>query len=322
MCKYVRLLLILMLASSIVSCTLPGATSPTPFSFPTPNLTHTAIFSTPSTPYVESPANTPVVIIANETSTTPQEEGESTATLTPESAGEIALDTIIPEATSSTHYSRSNGSPVKAAYRNFTIAIDGDLGEWSTASCSANETVPYAGSGWSGPSDLSATIYIAWDMDYLYIAVKRTDDTFVQTSWGRYMYKGDDIEIQLDTDLAGDYYTVSMSQDDYQIGLSPGNFGSLDAEVYRWFPRSLEARVDSADIAAVKDGNGYKLEVKIPWSAFGLTPTAGSHFGFALSLSDNDTTGVSTWQSMVSNVNTRRATDPTTWGTLILESPE
>jgi len=317
--KSVRLLPILILASSIVSCTLPGATSPTPFSFPTPNLTHTAIFSTPSTPYVESPTNTPVVVIADETSAATQDDGEATATSTPETTGEIALDTIIPEATSSSLNSRSNGTPVTAAYRSFTITIDGDLGEWTTASYTANETVPYAGSGWSGPSDLSATFYIAWDTTNLYIAVIRTDDTFVQTSWGRYMFKGDDIEIQLDTDLAGDYYTASMSQDDYQIGLSPGNFGSLDAEVYRWFPRSLEAKVDSAEITAEKDGNGYNLEAKIPWSIFGLTPTAGSHFGFALSLSDNDTTGVSTWQSMVSNVNTRRATDPMTWGTLILE---
>ncbi len=320
--KSVRLLPILMLASSIVSCTLPGATSPTPFTFPTPNLTHTAIFSTPSTPYVDSPTNTPVVVIADETPTTPDADSEANATITPDNSDGIPLDTIIPEATSSTLDSRSNGTPITAAYRTDTITIDGDLGEWTTTAYTANETVPYAGSGWSGPSDLSATFYIAWDADYLYVAVKRTDDTFVQTSWGRYMFKGDDIEIQLDTDLAGDFYTASMSQDDYQLGLSPGNFGSLDAEVYRWFPRSLEARVDSADITAEKDGNGYNLEVKIPWSAFGLTPTAGSHFGFALSLSDNDTTGVSTWQSMVSNVNTRRATDPTTWGTLILESPE
>jgi hypothetical protein len=305
-----------------VSCTLPGATSPTPFSFPTPNLTHTAIFSTPSTPFEDTPTNTPVVVLADDTSTSPDEGDQPTATGTPDDSGEIALDTVIPEATSSSLNSRSNGSPVTAGYRTDTITIDGDLSEWTTTAYTANETVPYAGSGWSGASDASATFYIAWDADNLYIAVKRTDDTFVQTAWGRYMYKGDDVEIQLDTDLAGDFYSASMSNDDYQIGFSPGNFGSLDAEVYRWFPRSLEAWIKSADIAAKKDGNGYNLEVEIPWSAFGLTPTAGSRYGFALSLSDNDTTGVSTWQSMISNVNTRRATDPTTWGTLILESHE
>lgn len=320
--KSARLFLILVFASSVVSCTLPGATSPTPFSFPTPNLTHTAIFSTPSTPYVESPTDTPVVVLTGETPITPSEGEQATATVTPEESGEPSPETSIPEATSSALNSRSNGTPVTAAYRNGTITVDGDLSEWTSTPYTADETVPYAGSGWSGPSDASATFYLAWDADYLYIGLKRTDDTFVQTSWGRYMYKGDDVEIQLDTDLAGDFYTATMSQDDYQIGLSPGNFGSLDPEVYRWFPRSLEGWINSADIAAEKDGNGYNLEAKIPWSAFGLAPTAGSHFGFALSLSDNDTVGVSTWQSMISNVNTRRATDPTSWGTLILASPE
>jgi hypothetical protein len=52
-----------------------------------------------------------------------------------------------------------------------------------------------------------------------------------------------------------------------------------------------------------------------------VTPLAGGRYGFALSLSDNDVAGSSTFQSMVSSVDTRELTDPTTWGTLILEAP-
>ena len=133
------------------------------------------------------------------------------------------------------------------------------------------------------------------------------------------MYRGDDIEIQLDTNLAGDFYTTYLSSDDYQIGLSPGNFDSIDSEAYRWYPRNLESWLTSVVIEAVLTNGGYDLEAKIPWSVFGITPASGSRFGFALSLSDNDLVGVSTWQSMVSSVNTRRTADPTTWGTLILE---
>ena len=65
--KFTRCLFAFILAFTLISCTLPGATSPTPFSYPTPNLTHTAVFSTPSTPYVEAPSDTPVVVIATET---------------------------------------------------------------------------------------------------------------------------------------------------------------------------------------------------------------------------------------------------------------
>jgi hypothetical protein len=179
----------------------------------------------------------------------------------------------------------------------------------------------YADEGWTGASDLSATFYIGWDNTALYLGVRRTDDTFVQISWGRYMYRGDDVEIQLDADLAGDYYTTSMSNDDYQIGLSPGNFSSIDPEVYRWYPRALESWLNAAEVDAKRINGGYELEARIPWSTMSVTPIAGGRYGFALSLSDNDLAGTSTFQSMVSSVSTRTLSDPTTWGTLILEAP-
>jgi hypothetical protein len=198
--------------------------------------------------------------------------------------------------------------------------IDGDLSEWGSTSYVANQALSYANSNWSGAADLSATYYLAWDADYLYLAVQRIDDTFVQVSTGRYMYRGDDVEIQLDVNLPGDYAISSLSADDFQIGLSPGNFGTLQPEAHLWFPRSLEKGLSSVQIKAIKSNGGYQLEAKIPWSTFGVTPQSGDRFGFALSLSDNDLPGVSTWQSMVSSVTTRRVADPTTWGTLVLGS--
>jgi hypothetical protein len=198
--------------------------------------------------------------------------------------------------------------------------IDGDLSEWSATAYVANQALSYANSNWSGASDLSATYYLSWDSDYLYLAVQRIDDTFVQVSTGRYMYRGDDVEIQLDADLAGDYASATLSSDDFQIGLSPGNFGTLDPEAHLWFPRSLESALTNVDLKAIKSNGGYQLEARIPWSIFGITPQEGDRFGFALSLSDNDSPGVATWQSMVSSVTTRRVANPTTWGTLVLES--
>jgi hypothetical protein len=121
-------------------------------------------------------------------------------------------------------------------------------------------------------------------------------------------------------DLEGDYSTTLVNSDDYQIGFSPGNFDGLEPEAYRWFPRSVEGSLVSVDMAVEQSSNGYSLEARIPWTVFGHTPSAGERFGFALSLSDNDVAGVSDWQSMVSNVSTRRVSDPTTWGTLALEA--
>jgi len=285
-----RMLVMILLAMFSTSCTLP-------------------IFAI--TPSATSPPAT----------VTPTEEAIS-ATETSLSGTAVATPTgltPLPSATMGSLSERPNGSPITATYLSTPPIIDGDISGWSTTAYSAEETVPYAGDNWTGASDLSATFYIGWDTDYLYLAVNRTDDTFVQVSWGRYMYRGDDVEIQLDTDLAGDFHSAVMSGDDYQIGLSPGNFDSLESEAYRWYPRYLESWLRTVVVEAGRKDGGYVLEAKIPWTVFDVTPADGTRFGFALSLSDNDTVGTSSWQSMVSSVNTRRVTDPTTWGTLILE---
>ncbi len=306
-----RMLVMILLALFSTSCTLPSLASPTPFTFPTPDLTHTAIFAI--TPSATSPPST----------VTPTEEPISTTeTSLPGTVVATATGptgTPLPSATMGSLSERPNGNPITATFLSAPPVIDGDLSEWSTTAYGAEETVPYAGDNWIGASDLSATFYIGWDAEYLYIAISRTDDTFVQVSWGRYMYRGDDIEIQLDTDLAGDFHSAIMSSDDYQIGLSPGNFDSLESEAYRWYPRYLESWLRTVVVEAVLTDDDYVLEAKIPWSVFDVTPVDGNRFGFALSLSDNDIAGTSSWQSMVSSVNTRRVTDPTTWGMLILE---
>lgn len=316
--KRISLILLLGVALTLNACSVLGAASPTPFTFPTPNLTHTAIFaSTPSeTPPVPtlSPleaSETPVIVQATSTVLA----GEGTAT---EAGASPTPTASLPPGTTDT---RPNGVPVTAAFISVPAIIDGNLGEWTSTSYVANQALSYANSSWSGAADLSATYYLAWDADFLYLAVQRIDDTFVQVSTGRYMYRGDDVEIQLDVNLAGDYSSASLSADDFQIGLSPGNFGSLQPEAHLWFPRSSEQSLTTAVVKAIQSTGGYQLEAKIPWATFGFSPESGDRFGFALSLSDNDSPGVATWQSMVSSVTTRRVADPTTWGTLILGSP-
>ena len=292
----------------LVGCTLPGVSAPTPFTFPTPNLTHTAIFSELPTSTPVPPTLAPLVPTGTATPSGPTPTTDPAATAT---ANLTPISTDV----------RPNGSPVTADYLSAAPVIDGVLNEWSSTAYRAEETVPGAGLNWTGTSDVSATYYIGWDANALYIGVSRTDDTIVQISTGINMYKGDDVEIHLDVDLPGDYSSLTMSADDYQMGLSAGNFGTLDEEAYLWFPRSLQAGLSTVEMKARSTTAGYDLEARIPWSVFGITPVEGDHFGFALSLSDNDLAGTAAWQSMVSSVSTRRVVNPTTWGTLILGSP-
>jgi len=292
----------------LVGCTLPGVSAPTPFTFPTPNLTHTSIFAELPTSTPVPPTLAPLIPTGTATPSGPTPTNDPAVTITP-NLTPISTDV------------RPNGSPVTAVYLSAAPVIDGVLNEWSSTAYRADKTVPSAGSNWSGPSDLSATFYIGWDANALYIGVSRTDDTIVQISTSYNMYKGDDVEIHLDVDLPGDFSSVTMSADDYQMGLSAGNFGTLGEEAYLWFPRNLQTSLSTIEMKTRRTTAGYDMEAKIPWSVFGITPVAGDHYGFALSLSDNDLPGTAAWQSMVSSVSTRRVVNPTTWGTLILDSP-
>jgi hypothetical protein len=71
-------------------------------------------------------------------------------------------------------------------------------------------------------------------------------------------------------------------------------------------------------VKAKQAADGYALEAKIPWTVFGVTPTSGDKYGFAISISDDDQADTAVQQSMVSSVITRKLLNPTTWGTLIL----
>lgn len=286
----------------IGACTFPGASSPTPFVFPTPNLTLTAVFAPTSTETPILPTEPPV----QTSSSTPVPAVETSDATTPTATQVITGDT------------RPNGSPVIALYLDTAPTIDGDLSDWLGTTYDTEEIV-FGASNWTGKEDLSARYFIGWDDSNLYLGVDVTDDSFVQVSRGRYMYKGDEVEIQLDANLGSDFSTVVLNSDDLQIGLSPGNFSSLKPEAYRWFPRNVEGYLTSPIIAAKRTDYGYALEAKIPWVIFGVTPVDDARFGFALSLSDNDLAGTAIQQSMISSVSTRKLTNPTTWGTLILD---
>ena len=160
---------------------------------------------------------------------------------------------------------------------------------------------------------------LGWDDDYLYLAVRVLDDVYAQDASGENLYKGDSLEILLDTDVSGDYYSAVLSADDYQIGLSPGSpDAGVDPEAYLWYPQFEEGRPQKVAIDALSREDEYIIEAAIPWFNFGVDPYKGQHFGFCLSISDNDNRDKDEQQSMVSSALTRQLTNPMTWGDLIL----
>ncbi|MDO8969465.1 MAG: sugar-binding protein, partial [Saprospiraceae bacterium] len=207
-----------------------------------------------------------------------------------------------------------------ASYLSTKPIIDGDWNDLVNKEYPA-EIVVYGSTTWKGRDDLGASFRIAWDAINLYIADKVRDDQYVQNATGEDIFKGDSIEILLDTKIADDYYYTKLSPDDFQLGITPGRPNTIGTkEAYLWLPTNIAGARSQVNIAAIRNETEgiTRIEAAIPWSIFEITPEAGTHFGFALSVSDNDLSSQNVQQKMVSNVKTRVLTDPTTWGDLTL----
>ena len=189
--------------------------------------------------------------------------------------------------------------------------IDGDLSEWTFLPYPAAEPIE-GQTNWDGPSDLAATWNTAWDAENLYLAVDVNDSTFTQVSRGAALDQGDSIEIWLDAQLAQDGGAHTLSQDDFRLGLSPGNLTSPvgGPEAYLWLPPELARSLPETKIGAKLSSSGYTLEAAIPWSIFGVTPSAGQNYGLALALNDDDTPGSAGRQTRLTNRKGQKAERP------------
>jgi hypothetical protein len=219
---------------------------------------------------------------------------------------------------STLRYREGNGDVIFVYQVTTAPHIDGRLDEWSGHLYDIPYNVYDAGGKWSGRSDLYGSFYAGWDADNLYLGIEVTDDVHVQIESGLLIYQGDDVEIQVDADLGGDFRAASLSDDDCQIGLSAGDLAQKRPEAYIWRPPGREQPGTMIELAAQKTSDGYVMEAAVPWWTLGGRPPVETAVGFCLGLGDNDTPGTSEQQTMVSTAPLRKWSDPTTWGTLVL----
>lgn len=139
---------------------------------------------------------------------------------------------------------------------------------------------------WQGPADLSGRAFAAWDETALYLGVRVTDDFFSQPARGAELHLGDSLELQLDTNLEADANVPTYTSDDWQIGISPGDFAARPPEGYVWRPAGRQ--VGGLRLSARRLEDGYIIELALPWSDIDLQPTSGTAFGLAVNASDND----------------------------------
>lgn len=344
-----RITLFLVAAALLIASVACGPVIPPPpptVDFEAPDKTLTAIFSvlvTPDTtlpPVTIADTPTPELIISTDAVITVNAETLAAAiTSAAETEAALATDTPVP---TDTPTEKPTNTPVPTATSTSTTAptstptppsrsgpmvyapflanppiIDGSLGDWGGEWTTANNVV-FGRDHRENAADLSARFKIGWDWNYLYLAVQVTDETYVQEASGEEIFLGDSLDIQIDNQLAEDYNSEALSSDDYQLGMSGQDLVKDDGEAYLWYPDGSRGPKSKVVIQARPTDDGYRMEIAIPWGVLGMSPSAGMHYGFCFSVSDNDAPGTLEQHSMISNVEDRKLTDPTTWGNLIL----
>jgi len=177
------------------------------------------------------------------------------------------------------------------------ITVDGNLTEngWNITR-SINKTV-------LGTFNNTTTFGVLWDNNNLYIGAKVIDANLFNNSTN--FWNGDAVEVYIDAN-----YNRSTTYDgkDNQI-IEAYNNGS----VYTQFALSglLHAWTPIA--------GGYSVEIAIPWSQLGLTPSAGLNIGFDIGNDDDDNgsgrTAQAVWNGTINNYQNTSA-----FGTLTLSS--
>ncbi len=308
----------------LAACNLPIG-SATPFVFPTVDLTQTLVINpTIPPPVTETPA-----ILATATYPIIKYYGSTKRHgFTTDGDCHLILTTIgyqlPPNKYTSPPDPNPTGCPQRPTGRG-AIPECSSCHRWSWTDLPSSSEKPaniqvYRNPAYTGSAKPGMSFRIAWDNQYLYIGVKVADQNYNQSSTGENIYKGDSVEVLIDTNVNGDFYSHALTADDYQLGISPGYVHlGRNPEAYLWFPAAKAGSRSDVKIAAINPSAGlYRIEFAIPWNMFGITPSAGMHLGFVISYSDDATNSKAEQDLMVSNDPYRVLTDPTTWGDLTL----
>jgi len=170
----------------------------------------------------------------------------------------------------------------------------------------------------SSPADCSGTWRALWNMENLYVLAEVKDDALTNDSGGGdSKWLDDSVEIYVDGDNSKD---TSVGTDDHQY-------------TFRWNDEELEEpsaihngapSLVGVEYAVVTTGDGYLLEVKLPWmSIMGQPAEPGQLIGFDVWINDDDDGG-DTRESQVSWYSTdgNGWQDPSVWGVAVLEASD
>ncbi len=165
--------------------------------------------------------------------------------------------------------SSSSVSAVDATATSHTV--DGQLNEsdWNLSSSLTKSTV--------GTNNNTSTFGVMWDNTYLYLGAKILDSSLRNDS-GTSCYNDDSVEFYIDPNNDGgtayDSTDKQITQRWNDSGIC-GLQGSTPGVLHGW-----------ANITG-----GYTVEIAVPWSSLGVTPSSGMNLGIDICNNDDDDGG-------------------------------
>ena len=93
---------------------------------------------------------------------------------------------------------------VNAPFVNTAPTIDGNLNEWLGVTPVLAAYRTFEDSSWDNSEDFSAAWQLAWDNNNLYLAVTVLDNIHAQNQSGNLIFRGDSVDMQIDTNRLGD----------------------------------------------------------------------------------------------------------------------
>ena len=130
-------------------------------------------------------------------------------------------------------------------------------------------------------TNLSATWSALWDNTNLYVFVAVTDND-KQNDSGTNWYDDDGVELFVD---GNNNKATAYDANDFQWGLVWGRTAALAGG------KNPANSLTGVTYSIVAVTGGYNMEVKIPWTTMGVTPSIGKVIGFDVAVNDDDAGG-------------------------------
>jgi hypothetical protein len=179
---------------------------------------------------------------------------------------------------------------------------------------------------WTGPSDMSIKLWLAWSADGLHVAASVTDDAFIQEQSGMDMWAGDGFQLAFDTlnDGISSQLTGIMGygSDDYEYGIALTKNGP---QAYCWTASATNKPLERTILKnspSILHPNATTTTYQwtIPWQNLApMKPASGKAFGFNFSYADIDKPGESVryWIGLTTGICSGK--NPSAFKTFVME---